>query len=367
MTSNSVAESAACKGNTDSGFSKLNECLRSVLMSPTSLALFAIANFRTPNQMKGVQDLFQQPLPVLTDKYDKLLIEAMEAADAASRLSPSPPKKAKTAGEALITTQLEEKLSEAIELADNSELSALIEWYVQEPQFEKGKAKMDLVVYNKTTPYINEDEKPRCYDAYAYMEFGVCKQEGECNLVGLWWQKMDQLLSYLNAICVEKYRGAEISQGKLGNMPGVPFPNHPVLLSVLVWSKSRKSSAIGTFVLEWCGTSKKIRVALLSAELCHDMNATSAAFGRVISLTYALTDLREEKQLAKDVWTYLGPDCAKVGTTKVSRESGLLCLSLSFLVIISLIPPACLSHIGPPGIRHAIAPDTTQSLSLRGS
>ncbi len=134
----------------------------------------------------------------------------------------------------------------------------------------------------------------------------------------MWWEKVDQLLNYLNAVYVENNEGAARANGKLGNKPGVPFPRHPVILSVLVWSKSRETSAIGTFLLEWCGTSNKFRMALLSAELCRNIEATSAAFGKVVSLIHELTYLRDGKQLAKDVCRYLGPDCAKLGETKVS-------------------------------------------------
>jgi hypothetical protein len=330
MTSNSVAESAACKGTSSGGFSKLNEYLRSVLMSPTSLALFAIAN----SQTEDVQDLFQQPLPALTDMYSELLTGAMDAADCAANLlpasssSPSPPKKARRAGEPHITAQLKNKLSELFQLAaTGGELKALTEWHIQDPDTDKktAKMKMDLVVYTNGTDetdgngYIDTaDPFRRRYDAYAFMEFGVCIQEDDGSLVKSWWEKTDQLLKYMNAICVEKYRGAARGKSKLGGNPGVPFPKYPVILCVLVWSKSRKRGAIGTFVLEWCGISKKIRMALLSAELCPDMKATSAAFGKVVSLIHALADLRKESQLANAVWTYLGPDCVKVGTAKVS-------------------------------------------------
>jgi hypothetical protein len=337
MTS-SVAESAACKGTTSSGFSKVNKHLRSVLMSPTSLYLFAALNSAnlTADETSRIQDLFERDLPVLTDTHDgNLLINAMNAADgdgASSSSSPSPSKKAKTAKETLITTALEESLSEALKKpaaknAEESDVAALSEWHVQHPNQPniQRKAQIDLVVYDKNNQWIDDrEEKLRCYDAYAYMEIGICPQEDEACLLGMWWEKMDQLLNYLNAVCVEKYRGAARGKGKLGTRPGVPFPKHPVILSVLVLSKSRETSAIGTFVLEWCGTSNKFRMALLSAELCRDKKTTSAAFGKVISLIRVLTDLRQEnlgeggKKLAKDVWRYLGPDCAKFGESKVS-------------------------------------------------
>jgi hypothetical protein len=271
----------------------------------------------------------------MTDTYSKLLIEAMNTADHAaahlnaSSSSPSPRKKARTTGEALVTNQLKKKLSDLFKLATNSEdFSALTEWYVQDPSTGKRQVKMDLVVYKNGTNgtgYTDpNDHFRRCYDAYAFMELGVCMQEDDESLVELWWEKMDQLLNYLNAICDEKYRGAKRGKSKMGKVLEVPFPKHPVILSVLVWSKSRKTSAIGTFVLEWCGTSNKFRMALLSAEICRDIKATSAAFGKVISLIHELTYLRKEnlgeggKKLAKDVWCYLGPDCAKLGETKVS-------------------------------------------------
>jgi hypothetical protein len=336
MTSTSVAKSAACKqGTTSGGLSKVNEYLRSVLMSPTALYLFTALNREKleATEIKLIQELFERPLPVMTETYnEKLLVNAMKAADpvdaATSRSSsPSPTKKAKTAGEIPITKELEKSLNEAIErvTADESGVAVLTEWFVQEPQSNNPrKARMDLVVYDKNTNWINEEEQLRCYDAYAYMEMGVCNKEDEASLMGMWWEKMDQLLYYLNAVCVEKYTGARRANSKLGGKPRVPFPTHPVILCVLVWSKSRETSAIGTFLLEWCGTSKQFRMALLSAELCRDINVTSAAFGRVISLIHELTSLRKEnlgagKQLlAKDVWRYLGPDCAKLGERKVS-------------------------------------------------
>jgi hypothetical protein len=324
----SEVESAACKITTSSGFSQVNKYLRSVIMSPTSLYLFAAlnsANLDAPDT-KRIEDLFERPLPVLTDTHADLLINAMNAADAASRRSsPSPSKKAKTAvqaGEPAITTELARTISVAIE---DSGAAALAEWYVHHPQPEmKRKAQMDLVVYDKKNDWIDDEKLLRCYDAYAYVKIGICPQEDDANLLEMWWEKMDQLLNYLNAVCVEKYNGAARGRGKMGNLPGVNFPKHPVILSVLVWSKSRKTSAIGTFVLEWCGTSNKFRMALLSAEICRDIKATSAAFGKVISLIHELTYLRKEnlgeggKKLSKDVWCYLGPDCAKLGETKVS-------------------------------------------------
>jgi hypothetical protein len=326
MTS-SVAESAACKITTSSGFSNVNEHLRSVIMSPTALYLFAAlnsANLDAPDT-KRIQDLFERPLPVMTDTHDDLLINAMDAADTAAadaasrRSSPSPLKKAKTAvqaGEPAITTELAKTISVVIQ---HSGAAALTEWYVHHPQPEmKRKGQMDLVVYDKKNDWFNDENTLRYYDAYAYVEIGICTTEDEASLLGMWWEKIDQLLNYLNAVCVEKYNGAARGRGKMGKFPGVPFPKHPVILSVLVWSKSRVTSAIGTFVLEWCGTSNKFRMALLSAEICHDIEATSAAFGKVISLIHELTHLRKEEQLAKGIWRYLGPDCAKLGGTKVS-------------------------------------------------
>jgi hypothetical protein len=328
MTS-SVAESAACQGTTSSGFSRVNEYLRSVLMSPTGLYLFAALNKENlvATEMKLIQDLFERPLPVLTDPNDgNLLINAMDAADAAAASrssSPSPSKKAKTAGENQITTELEKMLSEAIEELTTSGVAALAGWCVQHPQSDiQEKAQLDLVVYDKNIDncWIDNEKILRCYDAY--MKIGICKQEDEASLLRMWWEKMDQLLNYLNVVCVDKDEGAARGEGKLSSEPGVPFPKHPVILSVLVWSKSQEKSAIGTFLLEWCGTSKKFRMALLSAELCRDKYATSAAFGKVISLIHELTYLRKEnlgegKQLAKSVWRYLGPDCVKLGETKV--------------------------------------------------
>jgi hypothetical protein len=251
---------------------------------------------------------------VLTENYDKLLSEAMHAADASSRSSsPSPSKRAKRAEEPGITTELEENLRDAFVLACRSDLSVMSEWYMQsDSKTAKRTAKLDLVVFTKKEPFMEPNTR-RLYDAYAYMEFGVCEKEDNESLVSVWSEKMDQLLSYLNATSVEKYRGAARAKGQFRDMPGVPYPKDPVILSVLVWSKSRNNSAIGTFVLEWCSTSKKFRMALLSAKLCCGMEATSAAFGKVVSLIQELTALPEENQLAKDAWTYLGPDCARVG------------------------------------------------------
>jgi hypothetical protein len=341
MTS-SVAESAAYKFTTSSGFSKVNEHLRSVLMSPTSLYLFAAlnsANF-SPTETKLVQDFFERPLPALTDtQFGNLLINAMDAANngTSSSSSPSPSKRAKTAGETRITTELEKNLTEVLqELATNekaeeseeseeSGVAALSEWYVQDAQSNSPRqARMDLMVYEKNTDnIIDKKNMRRCYDAYAYTAIGICTEEDEESLLEMWWEKIDQLLNYLNAACVQNHKGAVGGKGKLGGKPRVPFlPKHPVILSVLVLSKSRKTSAIGTFVLECCGTSNKFRMALLSAELCHDIKTTSAAFGQVISLIHVLISLRkggqQGEQLAKDDWCYLGPDCAKIGKTKVS-------------------------------------------------
>jgi hypothetical protein len=320
-------------------------------MSPTSLYLFAALNKENlaATEIELIEDLFKRPLPVLTDTHDKLLIEAMDAADAAAAAaaatrssSPPPSKKAKVANETLVTAKLETMLTEHIENKTNEHnknkmtnnsgvaamaewpgVAAMAEWYVQHPtSIIQPVAKMDLVVYNKETHWEESHLLPRYYEAYAYMEIGICTKEDDSSLLGMWWEKMDQLLNYLNAVCVNKYRGAKRAKGKLAGKPGVPFPKHPVILSVLVWSKSRDKSAIGTFLLKWCGTSNKFRMALLSAELCHGREATSAAFGKVIWLideviNLGTENLFEEDQLAKDVWRYLGPDCVKFGKTKV--------------------------------------------------
>jgi hypothetical protein len=75
------------------------------------------------------------------------------------------------------------------------------------------------------------------------------------------------------------------------------------------YTKSRETSAIGTFLLELCAWYLPLSfevMALLSAELCRDIKATSAAFKAISLIHDELTYLRKENlgegKLAKDVW-----------------------------------------------------------------
>jgi hypothetical protein len=319
--SSCVPQSIACKGTTGGGYDKLQSRLRSVVFNPQSLALFAATNSSLLSivERDAIKKCTATDIAVLTADYDSVLSEVMQCRkeideDKEGDEQRASPKKRKTeaAQQPACTLPSETTLTKALadELDKEHDISVLAEWPVKMEDSSLSTGKIDLVFYKKEGIKERHGTYPvRLYDAYGFMEVGISTCNTEEKMITLFWEKLDQLLQYMDRIGTVGAIGAQRKGSKLGNKPGLPFPTHAVIQSVVILSKSREKSVTGVFFGEWCDVSKKWRVSLLYVDQANGSEPVSQAFSKVLATIKALKDSRKH---TPPNWTYLGPDCVKV-------------------------------------------------------
>lgn len=307
-----AGRSCPSTGHADLGVAKLNDALRSVLMNPTALALFAALHRDSLGRSAvGQIERYTGALPHLEanrKNWEKVLITAIDkvkpdvTTSSVATSNSNPKTKQKTRiGETALTRELNTLLQGRL-----PKIKVQNEWHVKSER-ESKRGALDLTFYdqsmfNKKAPKAKGSTSK--VKAYGVIELGVVS--GSKDLETLFFEKLCQGLIYLELLCDERLKGPMNST--IGTPHAVPSVDGEMILAVVALSETCERGLFATFLCEPRGAdAAKWRVCLLSKKASLTIEESSSAFADMISVINAIKGFNPPTS-----WKYLGPNCSKV-------------------------------------------------------
>jgi hypothetical protein len=317
MTS-SREEEPSNVANPDRGYNGISKRLRSVLMSPISMAFFDFLHDLKDEEHRSIKELFGDFVNILAPESD--IVNRACSCDVfkdcytqwkgsstpkkSLKKSPSPRKKAKVdapPNEKALTKLLAEKLNRT--LLHGTGLHAESELLVDfQPESVIGTnqkpAFIDMLVYD------GNDVVDNATDAVLLLEVGFSKPKNDVND---WWTKADQGVHYMEC---------------LDNAKKQIFTNR-MICAILTIDKEPnldfKSAKLGVFLCERVAANMTtttqgldFRMSLLWHQHCNRLEQLSEDFGRLVQAARVLPNLNSTIA-PTTTYEYLGPNCSRVG------------------------------------------------------
>jgi hypothetical protein len=315
MTS-SREEAPNTVANPESGYNSISKRLRSVLMSPISVALFDFLHDLQGKEHSDINALFGAFVGILApeprirnSKHSKIFktcyAQWQRLLTPKKSSSPSPSKKTKVAAtpnEKTLTKMLAKDLNE--KLLVGTGLHAEYEFPVDfqreiVPGANQKPAFIDILVYAGNNVVKN------AADAVLLLEVGFSKPNNDVND---WWTKADQGVH--NMECLE-------------NAKKKVFTKNSMMCAILTIDKEEsnldfKSAKLGIFLCQRVAANATttpgldFRMSLLWHKHCPTLEELSKDFGRLAQAACALPKLNTTIS-PTCTYEYLGPNCCRVG------------------------------------------------------
>jgi serine/threonine protein kinase len=314
----SRSSSSPSEGNTDLGVRLLNNRLRSILMDPAALALFAAINRSSLDEKSLLQIAKYTKVPDLAtvSVYSNLLKDAIAEAQRQKTDSVE-----STSFETFLTTEVTDQLNSLLK----PPVCVVNEWKLSSNNEEK-EGELDITFYDKAD--FDEEDKKRSDNTatvkvkcYGVIEVGIATKSKV--LTRLFFEKLCQGLRYLDLMVSDDAKGPmSCTKAK------VPIPKNAaplvgeqgaMLLSIVVLSHDLNDGCFADFFCKRRMSSEgaKWRISLLSKVKTSTREESSTAFATTVA---AIVSLKDFVPGDNSTWDYLGPNCSKVSHKAAGAE-----------------------------------------------
>jgi hypothetical protein len=295
--------SASSSANTDLGFIKTNNSLRSILYHPIALPLTTFLNDKQSSYLPDDYWQHWQTNENIKDDYDAYRENFCKFVDENDLSCNWDGKSEKS-----FVSVLKKKSDDFnIFLTDNytnrtKKPRIIVE---KEKCIGDSRERVDVIF----SELCDIDDKDTTKSVVSIMEFGI----GNAH----WWKKVDQILKYF----------AKLIKNEKNDV------NQPIVLSIITIDKIKEKgtidSRIGVFLCTRKGINK-YRIALLWRKKISNLKEVTKEFVKICASLHFLASSRQSKMKE---YKYLGPNCCKIGS-KVSNKPFILFLPLMILLIV---------------------------------
>jgi hypothetical protein len=299
--------SASSSANTDLGFIRTNNSLRSILHHPIALLLTTFLNDKQSSDLPDDYWQHWQTNENIKDNYDayrekfcRFVVDKDLSCNWDGKSEKS------------FVTVLKKKSDDFNNVHTDNESRIIVE---TEKCIGDSKERVDVIFSERCDIDDNDTSK----SVVSIMEFGIGNEH--------WWKKVDQILKY--AILIEEKKDDCKKNGKY-------YFNQPIVLSIITIDKIEEkgtiNSRIGVFLCTRKSneSNKGYRIALIWRKKISNLKEVTKEFVKICASLQFLASSRQSKM--KD-YNYLGPNCCKIGS-KVSNKPCILFLPLMILLIV---------------------------------